>query len=288
GTADVVCEYLVTILPFNKTCIPGLATDSDTSGRAFDAGTGCKSLNGYLVLSPNTFIAKIATEIFGVSKEDRFWIGVDDLLGSGWTNIDDGSQTKYFSWAVGEPVNDTHGSGCVYMSLTGDWYNGNCFNALPFVCEVPMVEITRTSTVSPTTPSPGCDSGWTEINNQCYQLIAKNSSISAAETECRNLKSNIVSIHDHKTSVELGIELLSPALSEAAIGLCSNFYNGTGTPTWFWADFSPFDYEYWGTDEPQVSPGVNDYCATINIDGLWSAHDASKTYQGYICQKPKK
>ena len=80
---------------------------------------------------------------------------------------------------------------------------------------------------------------------------------------------------------------LSVTVPQAAIGLCSDFYDGTTNPDWFWVDFSPFDYERWAPNEPALSPTITEYCAVLNFDGTWSSHASNTVYPGYICEKPK-
>ncbi|KAE9547678.1 hypothetical protein FO519_009108, partial [Halicephalobus sp. NKZ332] len=68
----------------------------------------------------------------------RFWIGVTNLTGNGWHNIDDDSNIAYFDWAFGEPRNSTHEQ-CVTIDMNGLWYNEECFKNFPFICEMEIV-----------------------------------------------------------------------------------------------------------------------------------------------------
>ena len=71
-------------------------------------------------------------------------------------------------------MNDSSGTGCVSVDMTGLWYNDNCFNNYPYICEVPQIEITTPAPTQPhTTIGPKCDEGWTEIDGQCYQVRLK-------------------------------------------------------------------------------------------------------------------
>ncbi|KAE9547218.1 hypothetical protein FO519_009570 [Halicephalobus sp. NKZ332] len=93
----------------------------------------------------NFFIAATADSFFVNETSQRYWIGANSIGGTGWTNID-GSNTTYFDWASGEPGNST---GCVSVDMKGLWYNDDCFNIYPYVCEVPEGDI---STPQPTIP----------------------------------------------------------------------------------------------------------------------------------------
>ncbi|KAE9547066.1 hypothetical protein FO519_009722 [Halicephalobus sp. NKZ332] len=65
-----------------------------------------------------------------------FWIGVTNLLGGTWKNIDDGSNITFSNWAPGQPTNDKNSS-CAAIDTQGLWFNENCEAAPLFVCGVP-------------------------------------------------------------------------------------------------------------------------------------------------------
>ena len=67
---------------------------------------------------------------------NRFWIGVNSILGNGWQNLNDGSNTTFFEWEPNEPRNSNNENGCVSVDMSGNWYNDNCFHNFPFVCEI--------------------------------------------------------------------------------------------------------------------------------------------------------
>ncbi|KAE9546831.1 hypothetical protein FO519_009957, partial [Halicephalobus sp. NKZ332] len=115
----------------------------------------CINKGGHLVSVPNQFlnffIAQNADSTFGDENSGtKFWIGITSLLGGGWKNIDDGSNTTYFDWASGEPADSLGSNGCTSVDMEGLWYNDDCFNIYPYVCEVPEVNVDSTS--QPITP----------------------------------------------------------------------------------------------------------------------------------------
>ena len=81
----------------------------------------------------------------------KHWIGVSNLNENGWQNIDDGSNTVFFDWAPGEPANSTGSNRCVSVDLKGFWYNDDCFNVYPYICEILEASVSSTSQ-SMTTP----------------------------------------------------------------------------------------------------------------------------------------
>ncbi|KAE9547683.1 hypothetical protein FO519_009105 [Halicephalobus sp. NKZ332] len=105
----------------------------------------CTSYGGYLVSIPNTilnyFISQVASESFSDEGAGiRYWIGVTNLSGNGWKNIDDNSSTTFFDWAPREPNNSISQGGCLLADTLGYWYNSDCYNYYPFVCEVNETE----------------------------------------------------------------------------------------------------------------------------------------------------
>ncbi|KAE9547088.1 hypothetical protein FO519_009700, partial [Halicephalobus sp. NKZ332] len=126
-----------------------------TSGSLFlTADAFCNSnYNGHLMSIPNAFVNTFIAQTIDLSNTNetfsRYWIGVNDIAGTGWTNIDDGSNITYFDWASGESANSTESNGCVSVDLKGLWHNDDCFTSYSFVCEVPEVEIQSTTTLSP-------------------------------------------------------------------------------------------------------------------------------------------
>ena len=95
----------------------------------------------------NIGISEIADTSFANETSKRFWVGTNNISGSGWTNID-GFPSSYLNWAPGEPATQTGSNGCVSVDLKGLWYNDECFNVYPYVCEIP--EAGTGPTVKPT------------------------------------------------------------------------------------------------------------------------------------------
>ena len=101
-------------------------------------------MNFYFTEKIATISEQAESSFTNGSPGSRFWIGISNINGNGWQNIDDGSATNFFDWASGEPQNTT-GNGCVSMDTTGKWYNDDCFNNYSFACGVSEVG-------APTTP----------------------------------------------------------------------------------------------------------------------------------------
>ncbi|KAE9546849.1 hypothetical protein FO519_009939 [Halicephalobus sp. NKZ332] len=87
----------------------------------------CQQNNGHLISVPNGFFNFwLAQETQSVlsngtsSSTSGYWIGVSEINGSGWQNIDDGSKTTFSHWAPGEPANQTESNGCVSVDMKAE------------------------------------------------------------------------------------------------------------------------------------------------------------------------
>ncbi|KAE9546663.1 hypothetical protein FO519_010125 [Halicephalobus sp. NKZ332] len=87
--------------------------------------------NGFV----NMYITQNAVTAFMNETVKRFWIGVNNVGGSGWTDMD-GSNATYFNWGPSQPAASTGSNGCVSVDLRGSWYNDDCFTNYPYACEV--------------------------------------------------------------------------------------------------------------------------------------------------------
>lgn len=66
---------------------------------------------------------------------------------------------------------------CVSMSANhpvGLWSTFNCTTLSSFICEFPRVGFTTPTTAPPTTTLPkSCETGWLELDGNCYKVCAK-------------------------------------------------------------------------------------------------------------------
>ncbi|KAE9550511.1 hypothetical protein FO519_006285 [Halicephalobus sp. NKZ332] len=169
STVTGACPPGATPIPFNVNDTWKCFQFIDSKKPFFAAETDCiKTYQGRLISIPNgflnTFIPQTIPPNYNVS---RYWIGVNDLTDRRWRNIDDNSLTTYFDWASRQPVSQTGSNGCVSVDLHGRWYNDDCFNNYPYVCEVP--EVSATSTVQPT-PSTTKTTTTVEMTTSVYDF----------------------------------------------------------------------------------------------------------------------
>ncbi|KAE9547101.1 hypothetical protein FO519_009688 [Halicephalobus sp. NKZ332] len=131
--------------------------------------------NGHLISIPNAFVNTFIAQTIDLSNTNetfsRYWIGVNDIAGTGWTNIDDGSNITYFDWAPGEPSNLTGSNGCVSVDLKGLWHNDDCFTNYSFVCEVPELGATSTTPSTETTTKVGTTTSANDPLVPCWSYI---------------------------------------------------------------------------------------------------------------------
>ncbi|KAE9547564.1 hypothetical protein FO519_009224 [Halicephalobus sp. NKZ332] len=122
------------------------------------------------------------------NESERFWIGVDNILGDGWRNVDDGSNIIFDNWAQNEPSNDSNA--CVSVDKEGMWYNDNCSNNYPYICGVSDDEYTTTSLTLSTTATTN------DLLTPCWSYIPFSVDISNALTPDQfSAKKNFITKH---------------------------------------------------------------------------------------------
>ena len=66
----------------------------------------------------------------------RLWIGITNIVGGVWRNLDDGKIPAFFNWASGEPKNVTYPLSA-YMHGDGLWHTTHLYDSGYFLCSVP-------------------------------------------------------------------------------------------------------------------------------------------------------
>uniref|UniRef100_K1QSM5 C-type mannose receptor 2 n=1 Tax=Magallana gigas TaxID=29159 RepID=K1QSM5_MAGGI len=87
---------------------------------------------------------------------------------------------------------------CVSMSANhpvGLWSTFNCTTLSSFICEFPRVGFTTPTTAPPTTTLPkSCETGWLELDGNCYKIFPPESWMEGRDS-CRRMGAELVSIH---------------------------------------------------------------------------------------------
>ncbi|KAE9548491.1 hypothetical protein FO519_008294 [Halicephalobus sp. NKZ332] len=118
----------------------------------------CQRNDGHLItvdnFSINHFIKQqVQLTLFSEIHISKYWVGVSDITGKGWENIDDGSKTAFFNWEHKEPSSASGQRGCVSMDISGYWYSNDCSNNLPYVCGVNEIEVPLPNALQGVPPS---------------------------------------------------------------------------------------------------------------------------------------
>ena len=83
----------------------------------------------------------IATELTGMAKFSRYWIGISDKETEGtFKYASDASEVEFTSWRSGQPNNRWPKLDCTAFK-NGQWNTANCANRqLPYMCQMDISE----------------------------------------------------------------------------------------------------------------------------------------------------
>ncbi|KAE9547857.1 hypothetical protein FO519_008932 [Halicephalobus sp. NKZ332] len=270
--------------------------------------------NGFV----NMFISQNADTAFVNETAQRFWIGVNNVGGNGWTNMD-GSNATYFDWAPEEPANSTGSNGCVSVNMKGLWYNDDCFTNYPYVCGVSELGVTPTTPSTETTTKPASVIEYGYYGNGEWYNVLYNVSelVSTVEGMIQNASLNH-SLIDATWKCLAFVNQTKPYM--VAEGYCKDKYNGdlvsvpngffnmfitqtanfpsTEVLSTFWIgvsnisgngwtniDGSNVTYSDWASSEPATATGSNG-CVSVDSKGFWH-NDDCYTDHYYVCEVPE-
>ena len=103
-----------------------------------DAMEKCNSMNAKLAEPMNTDENEnIATELTGMAKFSRYWIGISDKETEGtFKYASDASEVEFTSWRSGQPNNRWPKLDCTVFK-NGQWNTANCENRkFPYICQM--------------------------------------------------------------------------------------------------------------------------------------------------------
>merc|ERR1711962_1281657 len=126
----------------------------------------------------------------------------------------------------------------------------------------------------PVCTSPGsasaCASGWHQLSQRCFYISRSDetvSSFTAGEAACisKNSQAHLASIHSY---TELNFIRRNSPHQKIWIGASDEGQEGS----WFWSDGSPWDYEKWGSGEP------NNIAGKENCGLIWNGDQINDGY----------
>ncbi len=195
----------------------------------------------------------------------RAWIGLEvtDVRMWHWSLPD--QKLDFFNWKAGEPQNQSEDA-CAAMDQHGEWFESQCTAKKSFVCRGEWNGNNAVKVISDFT----C---WTSLCSLCLKyktsglagnssgliFVAENSSWRDAQNYCRDLSSDLISIH-------------SAEENEAVhnVSLSQNVWIGLFKDPWKWSDGSNSSFRYWKTNQPNYRKDQDCVAAIFKDKGKWN------------------
>jgi len=134
-----------------------------------------------------------------------------------------------------------------------------------------------------------CPDGWEAYGTEkCFKIFLERKSFVEAQQYCRQLSSNLASIH----SVEENNFLVAYILRDLSTSQLEGFWLGgmKKGPVWFWLDLSPYGYVNWVPGNPvrdclMLATGVSDFnIGASHFGKIWTPF-CTNPPTPFICQK---
>ena len=165
-----------------------------------DAMEKCNSMNAKLAEPMNTDENEnIATELTGMAKFSRYWIGISDKETEGtFKYASDASEVEFTSWRSGQPNNRWPKLDCTAFK-NGQWNTANCANRqFPYICQMDISEDDDNS-------DNGDDAGESDGNDLASMINAMKAKLEEVEAK---VEYNIEKIDEDKEKLDqLGAEV---------------------------------------------------------------------------------
>ncbi|KAE9548110.1 hypothetical protein FO519_008678 [Halicephalobus sp. NKZ332] len=247
--------------------------------------------NGHLVSVENGFVNMFITQNADTSfvneTSQRFWIGANNITGSGWKNTD-GSDATYKHWASDEPKNLTGSNGCVSVDLKGLWYNDDCFTNYPYVCGILDLGVPSTTTSTGVTTQESVTTSPREETSvfnryskrwRCLAFVSPEKPYLIADAFCNGeYNQHLVSIKNAYDNIFIASVAYSSFVDKPfkRYWIGRNNISETG---WSNIDGSNTNYSNWASGEPASSTEING-CISVDLGGnhIWNEHHYYRNY----------
>ena len=127
--------------------------------------------------------------------------------------------------------------------------------------------------------STECPRGWYKYQDSCYKEFAEKKTWLKASDFCRNIDSDLLSIRDKKETNAMINKYLRSSRLRYWIGLSDLDKNDR----FEWSDGTYFNYENWGSGEPNRLNGFED-CVELRSSGTWNDANCYLS-QNFVCKK---
>lgn len=216
------------------------------------------------------------------STTARAWIGLE--TGDEWTWHWPDQKVDFLKWKAGEPQNNNQ-EACAAMNQDGEWFESDCRTEISFVCHGKSY---GNIPISGSTLHLNAEhhfvlfcfkyknSGFVgNSKTSGYTFVAQAKSWRNAQTHCRDLSSELVSID----SAEKNEAVHNVSASQRVwIGLFKD--------PWKWSDGSISSFRFWKPSQPNYLEGQNCVAAVFRDQGRWNdLHCNSK--HNFICHGRK-
>ncbi|XP_071372769.1 C-type mannose receptor 2-like [Centroberyx affinis] len=186
----------------------------------------------------------------------RTWIGGTDTAQDRLWFWSDGSRFDNQLWNRGEPNNAGGREYCMEM-------NSGAMLTIFLLCALfALSGATGAEELGDGVESrSGCPSGWSQYGSRCFVFISSSSTWPEAEQHCLHFGANLASIHSFGEYhfIQETVRRSTGGFPRTWIGGADAFQNFL----WFWSDGSRFDYQLWGSKEPN-NYGNTEHCVEMN------------------------
>ncbi|CAG12026.1 unnamed protein product [Tetraodon nigroviridis] len=163
----------------------------------------------------------------------RAWIGLENERVWMWHWSRPHQDLDYFNWRAEEPQNNSR-DGCAVLDGRGEWFDSDCTARRSFICQ---------------------GKGGTGA----YTFVAEAKSWRDAQIHCRDLASDLVSIHSAEENQAV---LRASALQSVWIGLFKD--------PWKWSDGSLSSFRHWKPFQPNYLQDQDCVAAVFRDQGEWN------------------
>nr|XP_006816218.1 PREDICTED: uncharacterized protein LOC102809517 [Saccoglossus kowalevskii] len=222
-----------------------------------NAQTQCQAWGGNLAtVNDNLEQAFLASILSTLIRNERYWIGLNDLSSVGEYDWVDGEKVTYTNWGDNQP--DTRTGDCVAMAVDnvpGLWYGHQCSESKYYICEkwLPGYTPPPPYTGPPTNPSDiGCSTGWVGFEDNCFLPVYRTGSYnrktwSAARASCVTMGADLASFH---SAEEENYVILNSQIENTWDGFWIGLNDRMDETGFEWSDGSPLEHINWNEGEP--------------------------------------
>ncbi|XP_062254611.1 macrophage mannose receptor 1-like [Platichthys flesus] len=181
---------------------------------------------------------------------DRAWIGLEARAVGMWHWSWPDHPVDFLNWRAGEPLKNNEDA-CGALDQGGKWFESDCGTKRSFLCR-----------------------GSSESSPPIFITTTK--SWRKAQTHCRSLSSDLVSI-------------LSEKQNEVAHNVATSqiVWIGLFKDLWGWSDGSNSSFRYWKQSQPNYLRDQDCTAAIFKDEGLWNDLKCRRTFK-FICQGARK